>query len=172
MSIIIKIVDCTDKELLKYYLEEDNLELHKGLYPTNGLPAGFLAVDTNSNKIVGAGMIVDEQMHNQLPYRKDYNDNNPWMIALGVSKNNRNKGIGKQIVDCMVEYCHSLNYSQLNLNTETAKNFYEKHWKINTVSSYEVPDENHKMMVTNMLRIDIQQNLTNKISKKIPTKKN
>lgn len=164
MSIIIKIVDCTDQELLKYYLKEENLDLHKGLYPNNGLPAGFMAIDTDTNKVVGAGMIVDEAMHNQLPYRKEYNDSNPWMIALGVINDKRNQGIGKQIVDCMIEYCDKLHYTQLNLNTETAKYFYEKYWQVNVVSSYEVPDENNKLMLTSMLRIDIKHNLITKNS--------
>lgn len=107
MNIVIKQVDCTNEEFLDYYLREDNLVLHRELYPINGFPAGFIAVDIETNQVIGSAMLIDEQMHNQLvSYDQKDNDTNPWMLALSVSKCHRNKGIGKQLVDSMIEHCN------------------------------------------------------------------
>lgn len=160
MSIIIKQVDCTNEDFLNYYLTEADLKLHPGLYPTNGFPAGFIAIDEKTNKVLGAGFVVDEEMHNQIPsYNKKDNDTNPWMMALHTSEEHRNQGIGKQIVDSMIEYCNELNFSQLNANTETAMGFYEKHWQTNVVSSYKMISEKNEELLTNAFRIDIKENL-------------
>lgn len=167
MTITIKQVDCTNEDFLDYYKNEHNLVLHRGLYSVDGFPFGFLAINEETNNILGAGFIVSEAMHNQLPsYSQKNNDTNPWMMALCVTERYRNQGIGKQIVDSMIEYCDQFNHTQLNLNTETASNFYKKHWQIDLVSSDLITNDKNVELMSDTIRIDVKQNLANKISPK------
>lgn len=160
MKIIYKTVKCTDKDFLMYYLNNENITLNNELHPENGFPMGFLAIDNDSNEVIGAGMLIDENMQNQiLSYNQNDNDTNPWMIALNVKKEYRRNKVGKNLVNEMISYCNELGYSKINLHTETAKDFYQKHWLVNFCSRYIIKDENNENVFTNTFRIDVKKNI-------------
>lgn len=159
MNIIIKQVACTDEGFLDYYQNEQNMKLHRGLVATDGFPFGFIAFNEDTNKIVGAAIIVNEDMHNQLPmYSQQHNDSNPWMIGLAVTEKYRHQGIAKNIVNAMLEYGQLFNHTQINLNTETATDFYKKNWIVDIVSS-DIVNVDGKQLPSDTIRIDIKKNL-------------
>lgn len=159
MNITIKQVPCTDESFLDYYQNEQNMKLHRGLIATDGFPFGFIAINEDTNKIVGISMIISEDMHNQLiMYDKKHNDTNPWIMGLAVTEQYRHQGIAKKIVDNMLEYCNLFNHSKINLNTETATEFYIKNWKVDMVST-DMVDIDGKQLSSDTIRIDIKENL-------------
>lgn len=167
MTILIENVLCTDQRIIQFYQKEVNITLSDSLYPLNGLPVGFIAMESLTDTVVGATIIFAEDIHNQAKmYDPIYNDGNPWLMALVVNETYQNQGIGKQLVDCAITYCHTLNFTQLNLNTETATEFYKKHWILDLVANYTIIDNNQSMQ-SDMIRLDVQKNIQLNHTKKL-----
>jgi len=60
-------------------------------------------------------------LSNDLKERKDLT---PWLGALYVSENNRNKGVAKKLIKKVIEIAKDTNYDKIYLRTEHASEYY------------------------------------------------
>lgn len=86
----------------------------------NKLPITLIA--TQDNKCVGTISIFKNDLKT-LNYT-------PWLGSLYVSKEYRNRGIAKLLINRVIEISRNMGYSILYLRTEHASDYYIKHgWK-------------------------------------------
>ena len=104
---------------------ENSREFYKGIINNSlrdkYLPITFVVIE--NNELVGTvGVWRGDLLSRQDLY--------PWISALVVHKNYRNKGIGKVLQQYALNYCSSLNFKEAYLYTDI-ENYYEKSgWKI------------------------------------------
>lgn len=99
---------------------ENSREFYKGIINNSlrdkYLPITFVAIE--NNELVGTvGVWRGDLLSRQDLY--------PWISALVVHKNYRNKGIGKVLQQYALNYCSSLNFKEAYLYTDI-ENYYEK----------------------------------------------
>lgn len=100
--------------------DEDSRNFYKGIIEhslvEDKLPITFVAVE--GNKLLGTvGVWRGDLLSRQELY--------PWLSALVVNPNYRNKGIGKELQKHVLNYCKSKGYREVYLYTDL-KNYYEK----------------------------------------------
>jgi GNAT superfamily N-acetyltransferase len=155
---MIKIAPCTDSGYLKFLKDEANIEMNPYLEPVDGLPMAFLY--TENDIILGVATLVDAQMHIQIDPDNILGDN-PWLIGLWVKETHRNQGIGFILVNATLEYAKD-KYTDIYFNTETAQNFYNKHWQVDYIKTVGVTDSSDidkKIINSDYFTMNIVKNL-------------
>ena len=103
------------KELIEHSMEEDKL------------PITFVAIE-NETLVGTVGLWRGDLLSRQDLY--------PWLSALVVNRNYRNRKIGQQLQQFIEEYCRNKHYEQIYLYTDLV-NYYEKTGWIAVDKGYE-----------------------------------
>ena len=102
-------------------LESFKTELYASLSP-EPVPATFIAID--NGVLLGSISVLHKDMDIDAPWT-------PWLANLYVNPDYRQRGIGKQLIQYLLEYCTAHAINQLYLFTPASRTYYESlGWKV------------------------------------------
>ncbi len=113
-------IDIVTKWLNDEFGNEQSFNFYKGIIEhslaENQLPITFVAIE--DNELIGTvGIWRSDLLSRQELF--------PWLSALFVPEKYRNKGIGKELQEYVLEYCRKLQYKEIYLYTDI-EDYYEK----------------------------------------------
>lgn len=82
---------------------------------TSSLPIGLVAVE--NEEVIGAVTIKEHDIETMTEL-------SPWLASLIVKKERRNEGIGKLLINGVLEKSGELGFHNIYLYTDTAKDYY------------------------------------------------
>lgn len=154
---MIDIVSCTDQRYLDFFKDELNLTMSPNLVAYEGLPIAFLYLEDDTKAVLGMATLVDSEMRSQID-PDNVIDNHPWLIGLVVKETHRNQGIGAALVNSILEYSQD-KYTDINFNTETARDFYQKHWNVQYLKTVAIKDDNDAMVDSDYFIMNVEAHI-------------
>lgn len=147
-------VPCTHPYFLEFMEKEAGIKLSSDFYPDeNGLPMAFLCM--RDNQVVGTAMLVSAELSAQIN-EGHVHDDSPWLMGLFVKESERKKRCAKEIMEGIIHYCNN-RFHEIHFNTESAQEFYQKHWKLDSMGS-DIINTPEGELKTDYFRMNIERN--------------
>lgn len=102
---------------------DDSIDTYTDLYrqsqeSRNGIPRVFIAMDQDEQPVGTITFIADDEL-------PDATESGPWLAALYVLPDFRGHGVGRALVDCVIDHAGTHGHSNLYLYTSDQVSWYE-----------------------------------------------